>query len=257
MIEQKIGNRTTSTSSKRTQMVMFCDFYSEGHSYHECPSMGCSTEQVDYVQGNRPEKKPTRTPGALPSNTEVNPREHVNTVSEIVEEENSAKEETKQLSGGIFKENEGESEESEKKVVASVPSKQKVLFLEVLVRERKHEEMTEFIKIFSQLMLNLPLCEFFLQVLKYAGHLKDTITKKDKLHDTSTHISRGGNKVSVLVQGKIPTKGKERPKKAKEGRQLPSKTKAEFMKWVLVRQSKEEKAKKDLNDRVREDTLES
>ncbi|KAI5652357.1 hypothetical protein M9H77_29544 [Catharanthus roseus] len=48
--------------------------------------------------------------------------------------------------------------------------------------------MREFIKSFSQLKLNLPLCDFLLQVPKYARHLRDKIMKKDKLREASTHI---------------------------------------------------------------------
>ncbi|KAI5683363.1 hypothetical protein M9H77_04591 [Catharanthus roseus] len=193
--------------------------------------------------------------------------------------------------------------------------------------------MREFINISSQLKLNLPLCVFLLQVPKYERHLRDMTTKKDKLHDASTHMlgeecsallmkksvlhvdraladlgtninvisstlfldkdeevefpiflgfsflrtSRalidmekeklvlrvGGNEIVFklpLLQSplskvqdteKVPRKGKERPKKDEKGRQLPSKVKAKFMKWVPVWQVREAKVKKDLDDRSR------
>ncbi|KAI5657879.1 hypothetical protein M9H77_26672 [Catharanthus roseus] len=44
MIEQKMGNLTSTPAIKTTQPVMFCDFCSGGHPNHECSSMGSPME---------------------------------------------------------------------------------------------------------------------------------------------------------------------------------------------------------------------
>ncbi|KAI5681284.1 hypothetical protein M9H77_02511 [Catharanthus roseus] len=62
MIEHKMGNMTSTSSSKSNQMIMFCDFCSGEHPNHECPSMEGLMEQVDFVQRNQLERK--RKPSA-------------------------------------------------------------------------------------------------------------------------------------------------------------------------------------------------
>ncbi|KAI5656941.1 hypothetical protein M9H77_25734 [Catharanthus roseus] len=54
MVEQKMENLTTTSSSKNNQMVMFYDFCNGVHPNHECPSMEGPMEQDDFVQGNQP-----------------------------------------------------------------------------------------------------------------------------------------------------------------------------------------------------------
>ncbi|KAI5669425.1 hypothetical protein M9H77_19278 [Catharanthus roseus] len=61
--------------------------------------------------------------------------------------------------------------------------------------------MREFIKIFSQLKLNLPLCDFLLQVPKYVRQLRDMIMKKDKLCEASAHTL--GEECSAFLTKKL------------------------------------------------------
>lgn len=63
----------------------------------------------------------------------MNPREHVNAVLVIIDEEISAKEEKKKSLCGSTEEDEGVAEESGKTRMTSAPSEQKVLFLDALV----------------------------------------------------------------------------------------------------------------------------
>ncbi|KAI5682527.1 hypothetical protein M9H77_03755 [Catharanthus roseus] len=50
--------------------------------------------------------------------------------------------------------------------------------LRALVHEHNQDEMREFIKIFRQLEINLPLCDLLLQIPKYARHYKHMLNKK-------------------------------------------------------------------------------
>ncbi|KAI5682062.1 hypothetical protein M9H77_03290 [Catharanthus roseus] len=235
-----MGNMTTGTSSKNAQTIMFCDFCT-GES---ALSMGGLAEQVDYIQGNRPDWGVGETGFRENFGSSL---EGYRGEPAVIVEEGSSKEDTNELSVEVLKMRKVNLKKVKRKGWQG-PSKHKVPFLEALVRGRKHKEMREFIKIFPQLKLNLPLYEFLLQVPNHGRHLNDMITKKDKLHDASTHL---------LGEGKVPTKRKEQLKKAKEGRRSPSKIKAEFMKWVLVLQSKESKATKDRMIAFGEGTLES
>ncbi|KAI5663434.1 hypothetical protein M9H77_22757 [Catharanthus roseus] len=120
-----------------------------------------------------------RTLRVLPSNTEVNPREHVNAVSVIVEEEISAKVEEERSSSGNDEEDEGVVEEDGKKKATSASSKQKVP--------------------------------------KYVRHLKDMIMKKDKLHEDDEKRTRLSSNVKtrlmkwVLVRHVKQAKAKKEP----------------------------------------------
>ncbi|KAL2497891.1 RT RNaseH domain-containing protein [Abeliophyllum distichum] len=51
-----------------------CEECGASHSTSECPILSLHPEQVDYIQGGR-------APGTLPSNTEVNPKEHVKVIT--------------------------------------------------------------------------------------------------------------------------------------------------------------------------------
>lgn len=66
MIEQKIGNMDLMPSHMNPQQIMYNDFYNGGHPHHECPIMGTTVEQVDFVQRNKQNNNPysnTYNPG--------------------------------------------------------------------------------------------------------------------------------------------------------------------------------------------------
>ncbi|KAI5667963.1 hypothetical protein M9H77_17816 [Catharanthus roseus] len=98
------------------------------------------------------------------SNTEVNPREHVNVVPIIVKEK-STKEAKKKSSGGSAEQDRSIAEESRKIGMTSAPSEQKVL--------------------------------------KYARYLRDMITKKDKLlHEQEKKPGKGEERTKKDEKGR-------------------------------------------------------
>ncbi|KAI5649055.1 hypothetical protein M9H77_35060 [Catharanthus roseus] len=149
---------------------------------------------------------------------------HVNAISVTVEEENSVKEE------GVISPKESCTEEERRSSGKS--------------DEEKVDTTEEFGKKKST---STP---YKSKVHKYGRHLKDMITKKDKLQEASIH--------SVCeFAGNAPRKGKERPKDTEKGGRLSSNFKARLLKWVLVQYMKEAMPKKYPNDRVRGGTFSS
>ncbi|KAL2518138.1 RT RNaseH domain-containing protein [Abeliophyllum distichum] len=51
-----------------------CEECGASHSTSECPILSLQSEQVEYIQGGQ-------APGTLPSNTEVNPKEHIKAIT--------------------------------------------------------------------------------------------------------------------------------------------------------------------------------
>lgn len=66
----------------------------------------------------------------------------------------------------------------ERKNSTSANDKKNIPSPRALVENHKQGKMREFIKIFRQLQVNLPLCDLLLQVPKYARYLKDMLMKK-------------------------------------------------------------------------------
>ncbi|KAI5672639.1 hypothetical protein M9H77_13003 [Catharanthus roseus] len=102
-----------------------------------------------------------RTPGTLPANTEVNPREHVNTISvTIVEKIPTAKKEAMIIEEGISGKKD---EDKDKRKSTRANYKLKIPFPKSFVQVHNQDDVREFIKIFRQLKINLPLCDLLLQ----------------------------------------------------------------------------------------------
>ncbi|KAI5680962.1 hypothetical protein M9H77_02189 [Catharanthus roseus] len=157
---------------------------------------------------------------AVPLVVGSKPRENVNAISVTINEEiPTTKKEGMIIEEGSCTEVErrssekmGKKEEHKGKWKSTSASyKPKIPFLDTLVRDRNQDEMREFLKIFGQLKINLPLCDLLLPVPK--------------------------NPIE---------KGKEKPKKKhrKNGRQITSKLKASSMKWVSLRRIEEKKQTK-------------
>lgn len=115
-----------------------------------------------------------RPPGTLPSNTEVNPREHINVISVrynkevpnndtmlVVQEKNPKKEEVMDLSIVSSKKFENAQGEMKKKTAVEA-YKPSIPYLEAHVSNQSEDEMRRLIEIFKQLKNNLPLCDLLL-----------------------------------------------------------------------------------------------
>ncbi|XP_048229296.1 uncharacterized protein LOC125369924 [Ricinus communis] len=103
--------------------------------------------------------------GALPSTTESNPREHVNTITLHSVEANSKVKEARQK-------------------LKPIPVKEyqpKIPYPARLKQVEAQEQFSKFLDIFRQLHINLPFVNVLKQMPKYAKFLKDILSSKRKL----------------------------------------------------------------------------
>src|SRR4051812_29800748 len=167
----------------------------------------------------------TQQPGALPSATVTNPKDH-NNISAIVTRsgkgkgvvENNEEEENPLLEVDLeIRENEPEAEEV---VVMEPTPKEKVVEqkqqpavkLPFPVRNKKkgqHEKNFEkFMEMFKKLEINIPFLEALEQMPTYAKFMKDIISKKRTIDRDSVILTET---CSAILQGmKIPVKKKDR-----------------------------------------------
>lgn len=60
--------------------------------------------------------------------------------------------------------------------------------------------------IFKQLTINLPLCDFLLQVPKYTKYLKEMLMRKRKVDKASTHTLGEECSAILIIKDKLPKK---------------------------------------------------
>ncbi|XP_070009960.1 uncharacterized protein [Nicotiana sylvestris] len=115
--------------------------------------------------------------GALPSNTEKNPKEHLKAIS---------------LRSGKslddpYADREGKPQEVEK-----------------MKREKLDKQFSKFLDILKQLYINIPFTNALTQMLSYAKFLKEILSSKRKLEEVS--VVKLIEKCSVILQNKLPQK---------------------------------------------------
>ncbi|XP_050916459.1 uncharacterized protein LOC127131591 [Lathyrus oleraceus] len=165
----------------------------------------------------------SQTPGALPSATITNPREHKN-VSAVTTRSGKAKEvpvkdcekEDQLLEVDLeIKENEVFSEEVTvpKPVVKEKVSESKsVVKLPFPTRNKKKEQheknFEKFLELFKKLEINIPFLEALEKMPSYAKFMKDIISKRRSTDTNSIVLTET---CSAILQGmKIPVKKKDR-----------------------------------------------
>jgi len=162
-----------------------------------------------------------RPPGSLPSNTETNPREHLQAITlrsgkEVEVRPNTGPSENamKNMVRGntsIDREEANDSHSTlsepqakEKQLQEHQP---KVPYPARLKRDKEDTQFKKFLEIIKQLHINLPLVEAFAQMPKYAKFMKELLTNRKKLEEAST-VSLGEN-CSAIIQSKLPEKIKD------------------------------------------------
>ncbi|XP_058726238.1 uncharacterized protein LOC131597564 [Vicia villosa] len=165
----------------------------------------------------------SQQPGALPSSTVTNPKDH-NNVSAIVTRsgkgkgvvENNDEEEEPLLEVDLeIKENEVEAEEV---VVMEPTPKEKAVEQKPAVKlpfpirnkkKREHEKnFDKFLEMFKKLEINIPFLEALEQMPTYAKFMKDIISKKRTINRDPIILTK---MCSAILQGmKIPVKKKDR-----------------------------------------------
>ena len=163
-----------------------------------------------------------RAPGALPSDTEKNPREQANAITlrsgtkydEPRMKEAEAQEKEKDVDPQ--KEGDAEDEEAERakekaRVDQRVKEYQKrydrIPFPGRLKKQMEEKHYKKFLDIFRSLHINIPLADALEQMPKYAKYLKDMLTKKRKWEEHETVMLT--EESSAILRKKLPPKLKD------------------------------------------------
>nr|XP_009788426.1 PREDICTED: uncharacterized protein LOC104236239 [Nicotiana sylvestris] len=157
--------------------------------------------------------------GALPSNTEKNPKEHLKVISL-----RSCKSLDDPYAYRVGKPQEVEKvNEGENKIESKFPKKQKnkgknvqenklitnphfvpLPFPQKMKREKLDKQFSKFLDILKQLYINIPFTDALTQMPSYAKFLKEILSSKRKLEEVS--VVKLTEKGSAILQNKLPQK---------------------------------------------------
>ncbi|XP_010248183.1 PREDICTED: uncharacterized protein LOC104591089, partial [Nelumbo nucifera] len=145
-----------------------------------------------------------RKEGRLPSNTEKNPREHVNaialrsgnTIDEAQEDDKEAE------SANLQKEIEGSTPKLNlHEIKLPIPYPRRVL------KAKLDKQFEKFLEVFKKLHINLPLLDVLSQMPKYAKFLKEVMSNERKWEDCE--MVKLNKECSAIRQNKLPPKLKD------------------------------------------------
>ncbi|XP_070043268.1 uncharacterized protein [Nicotiana tomentosiformis] len=174
--------------------------------------LGTSFRRLEKHVGHLATLMSERVPGTLPADTERNPKETVNDVTLRSEQElkdltpiqknmRHEKESGEQLKNDVEKNKEGnlrrEDPEASKHIHA-------LPFPQNLSREKLDKQFERFLDMLKQVHVNLPLTEVLSQMSAYAKFLKESLTKKRKIEETS--VIKIIEHCSAILQNKLPQK---------------------------------------------------
>ncbi|XP_070056650.1 uncharacterized protein [Nicotiana tomentosiformis] len=168
-----------------------------------------------------------RVPGTLHADTEKNPKETVNAVTlrsgQVLKDPTPIQKDVKleKESGEQLKSN----DDKKKKVLMKVEKKKKeeksrkeeheerkhmpaLPFPQRLCREKMDKQSERFLDVLKQVHVNLPFTEVISQMPSYARFLKEILTKKRKIEETS--VIKLTEHCSAILQNKLPQKKLEK-----------------------------------------------
>nr|XP_033510734.1 uncharacterized protein LOC117275541 [Nicotiana tomentosiformis] len=157
--------------------------------------------------------------GALPSNTEKNPNEHLKVISlrsgktldDPYADRQGTPQEVEQVNEG---ENKRDSELLKNKKIKKKKVQENELmtnpysvplpFPRKLKREKLDKHFSKFLEILKQLFINIPFTDALKQMPAYAKFLKEILSSKRKLEEVS--LVKLTEKCSAILQNKLPQK---------------------------------------------------
>src|SRR4051812_39865896 len=158
-----------------------------------------------------------RQPGKLLSDTEKNPREHVNAVilrsgTQYEGPQVNLKADEKEIDENKDTQEEVDDDVERAKEKKRVDQRVKeyaakydrLPFPNRLKNQAEDKQYSKFLKIFRSLHINIPFADMLEQMPKYARYLKEIITKKRKLAEHETIMLT--EESSALLKRKLPPK---------------------------------------------------
>ncbi|XP_070054045.1 uncharacterized protein [Nicotiana tomentosiformis] len=162
----------------------------------------------------------TRPVGALPSDTEANPKASINAVSlrnkRQLEEVQSKKRKqvtfnekptTIESESEKSKESEKLDEEAVAKQLPPLVARPPPLFPQRLQKVKDNAAYKKFLDILKQVQINIPLVDILQEVTKYAKYIKDIVANKRRLTEFETVALT--EECSFRIQSKLPQKLKD------------------------------------------------
>ncbi|KAK5839158.1 hypothetical protein PVK06_007924 [Gossypium arboreum] len=146
-----------------------------------------------------------RPQGSLPSNTEPNPREQLNTIiiqddKGVIEPEPESRQET------VVSKGKGEVDQNKNKPVP-VEYKPRAPYPNATRKDFSDEQFGKFLKLLKKLHINLPFIEALSQMPNVMKFLKELLANKWKL-DEESHVELNAV-CSDILQNKLPNKLKD------------------------------------------------
>ncbi|XP_057251773.1 uncharacterized protein LOC104897055 [Beta vulgaris subsp. vulgaris] len=172
-----------------------------------------SNRNVELQLGQLANAINSRSQGALPSNTEVNPKQHCNAVTlrngkELSIIKSTIKE--NEVANESEKEKENYEAEKEPELTPLPPLRPYVPpipFPQRLKQTKLDIEFEKFLKMFKQLHINIPFIDALMQIPSNSKFLKEIMSKKKKLEKYETIAL--SEECSAVIQKKLPPKLKD------------------------------------------------
>ncbi|KAL5581964.1 hypothetical protein UlMin_014406 [Ulmus minor] len=145
-------------------------------------NQGASIRNLEHQVGEILKLLTERTQGALPSNTERNPREHAKAITlrsgEELEQSRGASKQAIEEDTPVPKNQDATAPIAQ---TLSKPSSNTIPFPQRLRKQNLDKQFSKFIDIFKSLHINLPFVDMLEQMPKYAKFLKEVLSNKRKL----------------------------------------------------------------------------
>ncbi|KAL5574228.1 hypothetical protein UlMin_023825 [Ulmus minor] len=182
-------------------------------------NQGASIRNLEHQVGEIAKLLTERGQGALPSNTERNPKEEVKAITLRSGKE---LEKSKEASKQAIEEDTSVSKNQPATVTIEQPlpkpSSNAVPFPQRLKKQNLDKQFSKFLNIFKSLHINLPFVDMLEQMPKYAKFLKDILSNKRKLEECEAIALT--EETTALLQKKLPPKLKD-PGNMEEDKDIP------------------------------------
>ncbi|KAL5560607.1 hypothetical protein UlMin_036818 [Ulmus minor] len=171
-------------------------------------NQGASIRNLEHQVGEISKLLTERGQGALPSNTERNPREEANAITlRSGKELEKSKEASKQAIEEDTSVSKNQPATTTIEQPLPKPSTNAVPFPQRLRKQNLDKQFSKFIDIFKSLHINLPFVDMLEQMPKYAKFLKEVLSNKRRLEGNEKVMLT--EECSAILQRKLPQKLKD------------------------------------------------
>ncbi|XP_070005832.1 uncharacterized protein [Nicotiana sylvestris] len=177
----------------------------------EQQALTTTVRNLEHQMGQLASAQNTRPAGALPNDTEPNPKAQVNALilrnGRALEEVPKKKKNTDHPEGELAPKPVEGNEKDDKGPKPVIETRPPPPFPQRLQKQKDDAKYKKFLDILSQVSVNLPLVEILQEVPKYARYLRDIVANKRRHTEFETVALT--KECSARVQSKLPPKLKD------------------------------------------------